>query len=137
MAEGRNEAELSAEGQKLIDQVAAMKVRTKDLDAEFKQLSDALAAALLTVAQPADPDVPLGKDESENLELRRVGQPPQFDFEPKDHVVLDDALGMLDLERGVKLAGTRNYLLKGDGALCTRPSSAWPLDLMIERGFTQ
>lgn len=137
LAAGRSEAEIRAEGQQLIDQVAQLKSRAKELDAEFKQVSDELAAALLTVAQPADPEVPVGKDESENVEIRRVGEPPKFDFEPKDHVTLMTALGMLDIERGVKLAGTRNYLLKGDGAALHLAVLRLALDLMVERGFTQ
>ncbi|HOB75776.1 MAG TPA: serine--tRNA ligase [Phycisphaerae bacterium] len=137
LASGRKEDELKAEGQKLIDQVAELKARTKDLDAAFKQVNDELTAALLTVPQPADPEVPVGKDESENVELRRVGEPPKFDFEPKDHVTLMTALNMLDIERGVKLAGTRNYLLKGDGAALHHAVLRLALDLMVERGFTQ
>ncbi len=72
---------------------------------------------MLLVAQPADEDVPFGEDDTQNVEIRREGTVRQFDFEPKDHVQLGLALGIIDIERGVKLAGTRNYFLKGDGAL--------------------
>ncbi|MEP0842671.1 MAG: serine--tRNA ligase [Phycisphaerae bacterium] len=136
LAAGRSEADLRAEGQRLIEQVAAMKARIRDLDAEFTEATARLNAALLTVAQPADPEVPLGRDESENVELRRVGRPPEFDFEPKDHVALMTALDMLDVERGVKLAGTRNYVLKGDGAALHAAVLRLAMDLMVERGFT-
>jgi seryl-tRNA synthetase len=84
--------------------------RIKILQPEFDEL-------MLRVPQPADEGVPVGKDETENVEIRKEGEIRKFDFEPKDHVQLGLALGIIDIERGVKLAGTRNYILKGDGAL--------------------
>ncbi len=59
----------------------------------------------------------------------------QFDFEPKDHVQLGQALGIIDIERGVKLAGTRNYFLKGDGALLHWALLRFAMDFMVERGY--
>jgi seryl-tRNA synthetase len=87
------------------------------------------------VAQPADDDVPLGKDDTENVEIRKEGQIRQFDFEPKDHVQLGLALGIIDIERGVKLAGTRNYFLKGDGALLHWAVLRLAIDFMVGRGY--
>jgi seryl-tRNA synthetase len=90
---------------------------------------------MMQVAQPADDDVPLGKDDTENVEIRREGQIRQFDFEPKDHVQLGLALGIIDIERGVKLAGTRNYFLNGDGALLHWAVLRFAMDFMVERGY--
>lgn len=90
---------------------------------------------MLLVPQPADDDVPTGKDDTENVEIKRVGQVRQFDFEPKDHVQLGLQMGIIDIERGVKLAGTRNYLLKGDGALLHWAVLRFAIDLIVERGY--
>jgi seryl-tRNA synthetase len=90
---------------------------------------------LLQVAQPADEGVPLGEDDTQNVELRRWGQIREFDFEPKDHVQLGLELDILDIERGVKLAGTRNYFLKGDGALLHWAVLRFAMDYMIKKGY--
>jgi len=110
-------------------QEESLQNKTKDLQPEF----DAL---LLQVPQPADAGVPLGKDDTENVELRREGEVRPFDFEPKDHVELGLALDMMDIERGVKLAGTRNYFLKGDGALLHWAVLRFAIDFMVQRGYT-
>lgn len=102
--------------------------RIKELQPEFDEL-------MLQVAQPTDEDVPLGKDDTENVEIRKEGKVRQFDFEPKDHVQLGLALGIIDIERGVKLAGTRNYILKGDGALLHWAVLRFAMDYMVGRGY--
>jgi len=107
---------------------AEFQTRIKELQPEFDEL-------ILQVAQPADDDVPFGKDDTENVELRREGKIREFDFEPKDHVQLGLALGIIDIERGVKLAGTRNYLLKGDGALLHWALLRFAIDLMVGKGY--
>ena len=136
-AQGRSAAELAAEGQKLVDQVARMKARIKELEDQSRQVNEQFEAMMLTVPQPPADEVPIGPDESGNVELRKVGQPPQRDLTPKDHVALMTDLGMLDLERGVKLAGTRNYVLRGDGVALHRAVLQLAVDLMAERGYTQ
>jgi len=102
--------------------------RIKELQPEFDEL-------MLLVAQPTDEDVPLGKDDTENVEIRKEGKVRQFDFEPKDHVQLGVALGIIDIERGVKLAGTRNYILKGDGALLHWAVLRFAMDYMVGKGY--
>jgi seryl-tRNA synthetase len=90
---------------------------------------------MLLVPQPADDDVPLGKDDTENVEIKRVGEVRRFGFEPKDHVQLGLALGIMDIERGVKLAGTRNYFLTGDGALLHWAVLRFAMDFMVGKGY--
>ncbi|MGA2070584.1 MAG: serine--tRNA ligase [Sedimentisphaerales bacterium] len=90
---------------------------------------------MLLVPQPADDDVPYGKDDTENKEIRREGQVRQFDFKPKDHVQLGVDLDIIDIERGVKLAGTRSYFLKGDGAKLHWAVLQFAMDVMIARGY--
>lgn len=135
LAAGKTPADLSSEADRIQAELGSIKPRIKELEdaegsilAEFEQL-------MYTVPQPADPEVPLGKDESENVELRRVGDIPKFNFQPKDHVSLGVDLGIIDLERGVKLAGARNYLLRGDGTLLHQAVLRLAQDMMVARGF--
>ncbi len=102
---------------------------------EIKSLQPQFDQIMQQVAQPADDDVPLGKDDTENTEIRKEGEIPQFDFELKDHVQLGLALGMMDIERGVKLAGSRNYFLKGDGALLHWAVLRFAMDCMVGKGY--
>jgi len=102
---------------------------------EIKKLQPEFDELMLLVAQPADEDVPFGEDDTQNAEIRREGTVRQFDFEPKDHVQLGLALGIIDIERGVKLAGTRNYFLKGDGALLHWAVLRFAMDYMVRKGY--
>jgi len=105
---------------------------TQDIVKECQPLFEEF---MLQVPQPPDDDVPIGKDDTENVEIRREGEIRQFDFEPKDHVQLGLALGIIDIERGVKLAGTRNYILKGDGALLHWAVLRFAIDYMVGKGY--
>jgi seryl-tRNA synthetase len=118
-----------------ITRLSELKQQEEQLTNEVKALQPEFDALLLEVPQPADPDVPVGKDDTENVELRREGQVRQFDFEPKDHVQLGLALDIIDIERGVKLAGTRNYFLKGDGAMLHWAVLRFAVDFMVGRGY--
>lgn len=80
--------------------------------------------------------VPVGKDDSENVEVRKVGKIPTFDFDIKDHVTLGTDLDILDIPRGVKVAGSRSYFLKGDGARLELAVLMFTLDHLHTKGFT-
>jgi seryl-tRNA synthetase len=116
--------------------LASLKPEEEQLEQEAKALQPEFDALLLEVPQPADPDVPVGKDDTENIEVRREGEVRPFGFEPKDHVQLGLALDMMDIERGVRLAGTRNYFLKGDGALLHWAVLRFSIDFMVQRRYT-
>jgi seryl-tRNA synthetase len=118
-----------------LTRLAGLKPQEEKLQEEIKALQPEFDALLLEVPQPADADVPVGKDDTENVELRREGEVRPFDFEPKDHVQLGTALDIIDIERGVKLAGTRNYFLKGDGALLHWAVLRFAVDFMVQRGY--
>lgn len=118
-----------------LSELSRLKQEEEDDQERVKQLQPQFDALMLQVPQPADADVPVGKDDTENVELRREGEVPQFDFPVKDHVELGVALNMIDIERGVKLAGTRNYFLKGDGALLHWAVLRFAIDFMVERGY--
>jgi seryl-tRNA synthetase len=124
-----------AEKQAALARLSQMKEQEAQFEETIKQLSPAFDELMLQVAQPADNAVPLGKDDTENVEIRREGQVPQFAFEPKDHMQLGTALDIIDMERGVKLAGTRNYFLKGDGAMLHWAVLRFAVDLMVSRGY--
>jgi len=120
------------------DDAFAQLMQLKKEETEFKiqeDISKRWTEYILKVPQPPDDDVPIGKDETENVEVRREGKIRQFDFKPKDHVQLGLALGIIDIERGVKLAGTRNYFLKGDGALLHSAVLQFAMDCMVKKGY--
>jgi seryl-tRNA synthetase len=90
-----------------------------------------------TIPNLADIRTPYGKDENENIVLRTVGDLPKFDFEPKVHWELGPALGIIDFERGVKITGSRFYVLTGAGARLQRAIIAYMLDLHSRQGYTE
>lgn len=122
-------------------QIAAMRElgdRIQRLDDELKEVDAALDRNLLIVPNLPDPDVPVGADESENVLLGEWGQPREFDFEPRPHWELGEELDIIDFERGVKISGSRFYLLKGAGARLQRALIAWFLDVhTLEHGITE
>src|SRR3989339_2212056 len=84
---------------------------------------------------PAIPheDVPVGKDERDNVEVRGEGSLPKFTFTPKDHVTLGEELNIIDIPRGVKVSGTRNYYLKGDGARLHHAVLRFTMDSLVRK----
>jgi seryl-tRNA synthetase len=102
--------------------------RLRDVSARLEQL-------LLAVPNPPMDDVPVGKDDSENVEIKRVGEPPRFSFKPRDHFELGLMHGLFDVERGVKASGPRSYFLRGDGALLEQALMRYTLDVVMARGF--
>lgn len=122
--------------QAFLKTLSELKTLEAELEAKAKELQPQFDALMLQVPQPPSPDVPYGEDDTQNVEIRRWGTIRRFDFEPKDHIQLGQALDIIDVERGVKLAGTRNYFLKGEGALLHRAVLQFALDFMIQRGYT-
>ncbi len=119
-------------------EVNALKMRIADLD----QLRDAADSRMrdMLAALPNIPDdsVPVGKDDTENVEVRRWGRSPDFGFTPKDHVDLGTALGILDLERAAKLSGARFSILNGAGARLSRALVNFMLDVQTqEHGYRE
>lgn len=123
------EAKISAM-RNLGDNIAALDEELKTVEAE---LFDALAG----IPNIPDADVPIGLDDKDNVVIRTVGEKKSFDFEPKAHWDLGPALGILDFDAGVKLAGTRFYVLEGAGARLQRALIFWMLDLHIRQGYRE
>lgn len=110
----------------------------KTMDERLRAIDQELLDAMSRIPNLPLPDVPVGKDESENRVVRTVGQPRAFDFEPLPHWDLGEALGIIDFERGVKLSGTRFYVLKGLGARLQRALISWMLDVHIyDQGYEE
>jgi seryl-tRNA synthetase len=114
----------------------AQKARLKELEQRAQALAAEVRAVALRLPMPPAPEVPDGASDQENVEIRRSAPPTAFAFAPKSHVELGEALGIMDIPRGVNLAGTRNYLLLGAGALLERAVLQFALDHMVGRGFT-
>jgi len=134
---GKSIPRLSADEKRTaLARLAQLKNEESGLAGQIKGLQPEFDEIMQQVPQPPAADVPLGEDDTENVELRRWGQIRSFDFDPKDHLELGVSLGIIDIERGVKLAGTRNYFLKGAGALLHWAVLRFALDYMIDRGYT-
>ncbi len=128
-----------------VDEAATKKLEVaglKDTQTELEKQRDTVDAEMRELLAglpnlPAD-DVPVGADESANKEIRRWGEPREFDFEPKDHVDLGESLGILDLERATKIAGSRFAILNGAGARLERALINFMLDVhTTEHGYTE
>jgi seryl-tRNA synthetase len=128
-------ADAEARLSQTLKRMEEVKARCKALEEEAQKVQRDFDALMLRVPQVPDPDAPVGKDETENVEVKRWGEVRKFDFEPKDHATLGAALGMIDIDRGVKLAGSRSYFLLGAGTLMHQAVLRLAFDLMIERGF--
>jgi len=156
---------LADERSRLIQAIERMRARRNDLSGQIPQASNADRPALVTEAQAlkadvaaqeqalADvegrlraeqslipnlthPDAPIGEDESANRELRRWGNVPTFDFEPKDHVALGEALDLVDFESATKVTGTNFYFLKNEAVVLDLALQRFALAVLAEKGFT-
>jgi len=107
------------------------------LDQEVAKVEEQLRSVAAAIPNVPDKRTPVGKDEGENVVLRTAGQLPEFDFQPKPHWDLGPALGIIDFERGVKITGSRFYVLSGAGARLQRALIAFMLDLHIRQGYTE
>jgi seryl-tRNA synthetase len=127
-----------AEAKRLMDEVAALKSTIAEGETAEKRLDDELRNLLGAIPNvPAD-DVPVGPDETANVELRKVGTPLKFDFQPKQHFELGEALGLMDFETAAKLSGSRFVVLKGALARLERALSQFMLDLHTsEHGYME
>jgi seryl-tRNA synthetase len=126
------------------DEAEVVKVEVRQLNDELQELDERLQSTevavrelLLRIPNVPDESVPVGDDESDNVEIRRVGEPPAFDFEPVAHWDLGPALGAIDFERGVKLAKSRFVVLGRDGARLNRALINFMLDTHGARGYTE
>lgn len=122
------------------DKIAAMQALSaeiKELDARLTTIDQQLQDILVTLPNLPHDTVPVGEDEEDNVEIRRWGQAPTFDFEPKAHWDLGEDLGILDWERGGKVTGARFLFYKGLGARLERALYSFMLDEHLAEGYTE
>jgi seryl-tRNA synthetase len=120
----------------LKQEVAGIKQKMETLDSDLKTSKESLHDAMMRVPNPPRHDVPEGKDDNDNLEIRKEGIPREFDFEIKDHVELGEMHGILDIDRGVKIAGSRSYVLRGDLALLEAAVMRYTVENLVQKGYT-
>jgi seryl-tRNA synthetase len=120
---------LIAEGKGLAEEIKGFEPTLRELEEERQEL-------LYLVPNIPDPSAPIGKDESDNVPIREWGQKPTFDFESLDHYTLMQKLDVIDIERAVKIAGSRSYALKGDAARLELALMNFAMDRIARKGFT-
>ncbi|KUP24481.1 serine--tRNA ligase [Paenibacillus sp. DMB5] len=125
-----------AAGEQIKEQVRAINSLLGTLEADLAEAERRCGELQLLVPNPVSADTPIGKDDSENVELRRSGTLPEFGFAPRDHVELGELHGILDIPRGVKAGGPRSYVLKGAGLDLHLAVQRLALDVLTGRGFT-
>ena len=122
----------------LMAEMATISSEMKQAEDALKALQDKILAAALTIPNLPDDSVPAGKDENDNVEMRRWGEPRQFDFAVKDHSDLGENLGLLDFEMAAKLTGSRFSVLKGQLAKLNRALIAFMLTTHTDKyGYTE
>lgn len=112
-----------------------IKTRIAAVEEETRQAEEALAALLHRLPNMTDPEAPDGTDEKDNKVVREVGEKPQFDFEPRDHLAIATALEILDFERGATVAGSGFYYLKNEGVMLELALVHFALDFLRNKGF--
>jgi seryl-tRNA synthetase len=124
-----------AKKQELIAEGKRLRERKSIMEAEIKTVEAELHAALLTIPNMTHPDAPVGGTPADNKVLRRVGEPRKFDFAPKDHVALAEALDLVDFEAGASVAGNKFYFLKNEAALLEVALVQYALHKLVARGY--
>jgi seryl-tRNA synthetase len=120
---------------RLIEESRPMKERIPARETELHEVEERLRDEQLKIPNMTHPDSPIGKDDTENVEIRRSGDIPKFGFEPRDHVELGDLLGIIDFDAGAKTTGSKFYFLRGDAVLLELGLIRYALDILMERGY--
>lgn len=117
------------EGKKLKEEIKKLEENLEEIGRQYDEL-------MVRVPTIPSEDTPLGKDETENVEVEKWGEPTEFDFEIKDHLQLGKDLDIIDFERGVKVSGYRGYYMKNEGAGLQMALMMYALEKLIEKGFS-
>jgi len=126
-----------SERQRKIDEMRVVGDQIATLDDQLRVVETQLAQLMSEFPNIPDTRTPYGVDESENVVLKTVGTIPDYDFDPKPHWELGPELGIINFEQGVKITGSRFYVLSGAGARLQRALIAWMLDLHSQQGYTE
>ena len=119
----------------LIEESRALKEQLPSKEKELHEVEERLREEQLKIPNITHPDSPIGKDDTENVEIRRWGEVPDFSFEPKDHVELGEHLGIIDFDAGAKTTGSKFYFLRGDAVLLELGLIRYAMDILMERGY--
>jgi seryl-tRNA synthetase len=129
MKSGEGRENLIVEGKKIKEDLDNFEPELEEIEKEWKKL-------IIQVPNMTHPDSPIGKDDSENKEIEKFGEPPKFDFDPKGHEELMKNLDLIDFERGAKVAGAKFYFLKNEGVLLEQALINYALDVCLQEKFT-
>lgn len=124
------------EKKKAIEYVKTLKEKISSLEEKILPLKQEFTDLMYQVPGVPFEEVPIGKTDEDNVEIKRVGQIPTFDFEIKDHVDLAESLDLIDIPRGVKVAGSRSYYLKNEAVLLEMALCRYVVDKLVKKGFT-
>jgi seryl-tRNA synthetase len=119
----------------LIEEAKGVRTEIERLEPELAAIQARFDDLMLRIPSIPRPEVPVGKGEEDNVEIRKVGTPRAFDFQPKDHVELMTSLGLIDWDGPRNFAGGRSYALKGDGALLEMACARLAVDILRARGL--
>ena len=122
--------------QKYIEEGKALKDEIAQAQKELEEKEQLLDEAARKIPNMANPEVPIGKADTENLEVKKVGTPRKFDFKPKDHVQLGEALGLIDFDRGTKVSGPKFYYLKNEAVFLEQALIMYALNILRKHNFT-
>lgn len=124
------------ERNKALTEMKEVAAEQSKLEEEIKPIQEKLNSLMLKVPMFVRDDVPVGIDDSQNVEIKRNGEPRKFEFVPKNHETLGQELDLIDFERGVKIAGSRSYVLKGDLARLEGALIKYAEDFISRKGYT-
>ncbi len=125
------------DAQEVLDSVANIGKEIASIDEKILNIDQKLEYFLLTTPNILHPSVPVGKDEKDNVEIKKFMEPRQFSFTPKPHFEIGEKLGILDFERASKITGSRFVIYKGLGARLERALISFMMDLHAKRGYTE
>ena len=124
------------EKERIISEMRTLDKEFEKVKEEFNKIDSQLNELISKVPIPPAPDVPVGKTDKDNLEIKRWGKIPKFSFRPKSYLELMKSLDLLDLERGAKIGGFRQYVLKNEAVLLEQAVLNFSLSLLVKKGFT-
>ena len=122
--------------QALIDEGKQIKESIAAAEIELETVERTLKIEQMRIPNMAHPQAPVGKEDKDNLEIKRVGQPTKFAFPAKDHVQLGESLDVIDFDAGTKVAGTKFYYLKNEGVFLELGLTRFVMDILVKKGFT-
>lgn len=130
------EAKTDEEKKEIIEKGKEIKANLEKSEPELKKIEKEYREILMKIPNMTHPDSPIGKDDSENKEIEKYGEPPKFDFAPKSHEELGKVLDIIDFEKASKITGSKFYYLKNEGAMLELALIQYAFEKIIKKGYT-